>query len=56
MITLWHVLEHLPDLEKQIKNLVSRLTEKGTLVIAVPNYKSYDAEHYGEYWAAYRCA
>jgi 2-polyprenyl-3-methyl-5-hydroxy-6-metoxy-1,4-benzoquinol methylase len=53
VITLWHVLEHLPNLEKQIENLVSRLTEKGTLVIAVPNYKSYDAEHYGPHWAAF---
>lgn len=53
VITLWHVLEHLPNLEKQIENLVSRLAEKGTLVIAVPNYKSYDAEHYGPYWAAF---
>ena len=53
VITLWHVLEHLPNLEKQIENLVSRLTDKGTLVIAVPNYKSYDAEHYGPYWAAF---
>ncbi len=53
VITLWHVLEHLPNLEKQIENLVSRLTDKGTLVIAVPNYKSYDAGHYGPYWAAF---
>jgi 2-polyprenyl-3-methyl-5-hydroxy-6-metoxy-1,4-benzoquinol methylase len=53
VISLWHVLEHLPNLEKQIGNLVSRLTDKGTLVIAVPNYKSYDAQHYGPYWAAF---
>lgn len=52
-ITLWHVLEHLPNLGDQIKNLVFRLKEDGALVIAVPNYKSYDANYYGEYWAAY---
>ena len=23
------------------------------MVIAVPNFKSYDAKHYGKYWAAY---
>lgn len=53
IITLWHVLEHLPDLETQIEDVVSRLTQNGTLVIAVPNFKSYDAKLYGEYWAAY---
>lgn len=53
VITLWHVLEHLPDLENQIEKIVSLLDKNGTLVIAVPNFKSYDAEHYGKYWAAY---
>lgn len=53
VITLWHVLEHLPDLESQVSKLVGLLTESGTLVIAVPNFKSYDAEYYKEYWAAF---
>ncbi|MCM4167855.1 methyltransferase [Arenibacter sp. H213] len=52
-ITLWHVLEHLPDLEEQIKVLTGLLSENGTLIIAVPNYKSYDAIHYKQYWAAF---
>ena len=25
----------------------------GTLIVAVPNHNSFDAEHYKEYWAAY---
>ncbi|HEA19928.1 hypothetical protein LCGC14_1271470 [marine sediment metagenome] len=53
IITLWHVLEHLPDLEKQILKFHSILKVNGTLIVAVPNYRSYDAEHYKEYWAAY---
>lgn len=53
IITLWHVLEHLPDLEEYIEMLASKLEEEGTLVIAVPNFKSFDARHYKEYWAAY---
>lgn len=53
VITLWHVLEHLPDLEHQIRQISSLLHDKGTLVVAVPNFKSYDATHYGEFWAAY---
>ncbi|WP_394974421.1 class I SAM-dependent methyltransferase [uncultured Croceitalea sp.] len=53
VITLWHVLEHLSDLENQIKTLISLLSKNGTLVIAVPNFKSYDANHYGKFWAAF---
>ncbi|NDV42124.1 class I SAM-dependent methyltransferase [Flagellimonas sediminis] len=52
-ITLWHVLEHLPNLDDQIKTIASLLKDDGVLVIAVPNFKSYDASHYGKYWAAY---
>ena len=53
VITLWHVLEHLPDLESQIAKLVGLLTNTGTLIVAVPNFKSYDANYYKEYWAAF---
>jgi len=52
-ITLWHVLEHLPDLENQIETLVNLLEENGVMVIAVPNFKSFDAKHYKTYWAAF---
>ncbi|SHI48926.1 class I SAM-dependent methyltransferase [Pseudozobellia thermophila] len=53
VITLWHVLEHLPDLEAQIAKLKSLLDDDGVLVVAVPNFKSFDAKHYGRFWAAY---
>lgn len=53
VITMWHVLEHVPDLEKQIQELKRLLKTSGTIVIAVPNYKSFDAQHYGKFWAAY---
>lgn len=52
-ITMWHVLEHIPQLEKQILFLKEHLQQGGTLIIAVPNYKSYDAKHYQAFWAAY---
>ncbi|SDQ13980.1 class I SAM-dependent methyltransferase [Flagellimonas zhangzhouensis] len=52
-ITLWHVLEHLPNLDKQIEDFVSLLEDEGTLIIAVPNFKSYDSKHYKTFWAAY---
>lgn len=53
VITLWHVLEHLPNLNQQLSDLNNLLKPNGTLVIAVPNYKSYDANYYKEFWAAY---
>ncbi|MFL9845849.1 class I SAM-dependent methyltransferase [Flavobacterium rhizosphaerae] len=52
-VTMWHVLEHVPDVEVQIKELKRVLKPDGVLVIAVPNYKSYDAQYYGPFWAAY---
>lgn len=53
VITLWHVLEHLPNLDLQINKIVSLLNEDGALILAVPNFQSYDANYYGKYWAAY---
>jgi 2-polyprenyl-3-methyl-5-hydroxy-6-metoxy-1,4-benzoquinol methylase len=53
VITLWHVLEHVANLNELITELKKRLNEKGTLFIAVPNYKSNDATHYGMQWAGY---
>ena len=53
VITLWHVLEHLPKLDTHIQLFRKLLKPNGLLIIAVPNYKSYDATHYKEFWAAY---
>lgn len=53
IITLWHVLEHLPNLEEHIAVFKRLLKPNGTLIIAVPNYKSYDAKIYKTYWAAF---
>ncbi|RUT70608.1 class I SAM-dependent methyltransferase [Flavobacterium cupreum] len=53
VITMWHVLEHVPNLELQIQELKRLLKPTGTLIVAVPNFKSYDAKYYKEFWAAY---
>ena len=53
VITMWHVLEHVPNLELQIAELKRLLKPTGTLIVAVPNFKSYDAQHYKTFWAAY---
>lgn len=53
VITLWHVLEHVTDLDDTLSFFKNHLSNKGTLIIAVPNYTSFDAQHYKEYWAGY---
>ncbi len=53
VITLWHVLEHLQDLSGTFARLRQLLAENGTLVIALPNSASYDANHYQAYWGAF---
>jgi len=53
VITMWHVLEHVPDLDAQLHSLKRLLKPEGTVIIAVPNFKSYDAHHYQSFWAAY---
>ena len=53
VITLWHVLEHIPNLEQTMQRIATMLHDKGHLMVAVPNYRSHDAEWYGTYWAAF---
>ncbi len=52
-ITLWHVLEHVHDLHNYIDKFYSLLKKDSVLIIAVPNYTSYDANEYESAWAAY---
>lgn len=53
VITMWHVLEHVDDLKWQMAQLQRLIKKGGRIVIALPNYKSYDATFYKEKWAAY---
>ncbi len=52
-ISMWHVLEHVPSPEAQVTELKRLLKADGTLFIAVPNFKSHDAQYYQSFWAAY---
>ena len=53
VITMWHVLEHVDNLRWQVEQLQRLIKPKGRIVIALPNYKSYDGQYYKEKWAAY---
>jgi len=52
VISMWHVLEHVPDLNSRILQLKKIIANNGILIIAVPNIDSKDAGIYGKYWAA----
>lgn len=52
-ITLWHVLEHVTDMNQTLSFFKEALHKNGVLIIAVPNHVSFDAKYYREYWAAY---
>lgn len=53
VITLWHSLEHLNTLTRFLEKISVSLNANGVVMIAVPNYKSFDAEYYKQDWAAY---
>jgi 2-polyprenyl-3-methyl-5-hydroxy-6-metoxy-1,4-benzoquinol methylase len=53
IISMWHVLEHVPDLNKRVEEIKRLIKPKGIIIIAVPNCNSLDAKIYKENWAAY---
>jgi 2-polyprenyl-3-methyl-5-hydroxy-6-metoxy-1,4-benzoquinol methylase len=52
-ITLWHVLEHIHQLNENMATFNRLLKSDGKLIIAVPNNDSSDALHYKQFWAAF---
>lgn len=53
VVSMWHVLEHVHQLNDYIATIHKILKEDGLLIIAVPNYQSLDADRYQAHWAAY---
>ncbi|RYZ19603.1 MAG: class I SAM-dependent methyltransferase, partial [Sphingobacteriales bacterium] len=52
-ITMWHVLEHVHDMNGYLSRIAQLMKPGAVAFIAVPNYTSDDATRYGEHWAAY---
>ena len=52
-ITLWHVLEHMQNLDNMGESFYRWLKDEGALIIAMPNHQATDAKHYGADWAAW---
>jgi 2-polyprenyl-3-methyl-5-hydroxy-6-metoxy-1,4-benzoquinol methylase len=53
VISMWHVLEHVPKLNERVEELRRLIKPNGLIIIAVPNCDSLDAKIYKEFWAAY---
>lgn len=52
VVTLWHVMEHIRDLDALWTELYRITKEEGVVIVAVPNTGSYDFGKYGAGWAA----
>ncbi len=53
VITMWHVLEHVHDINERLNQVRRLLKDDGLAVIALPNRDSWDASHYKSLWAAW---
>lgn len=53
LITLWHVLEHVPDPNETLIKIRELLAPNGVLLIAVPNHSSVDGKKYKAFWAGF---
>jgi len=53
VITLWHVLEHVPNLNERLGQISKLLKPDGLLLIALPNHLSWDATYYKDFWAGF---
>ena len=53
IITMWHVLEHVYDLDGYMKKIKNILNDNGIVIIAVPNHKCFDQKFYGRHWAGW---
>ncbi len=50
MVVLWHVFEHLKHPDQTIEEIHRILKPGGKLIIAVPNFSSWQARWAGEHW------
>ena len=49
-VTLWHSLEHLRDPIAGLAQLKGMLASNGTLIVAVPNARGWQARFFGHHW------
>lgn len=53
IVSMWHVLEHVHNLNERLNIIYRLLKNDGIAIIAVPNQSSFDAAYYKKKWAGY---
>lgn len=51
VISMFHVLEHVSNIDERMNDLKRLIKANGYVFIALPNIESWDAQHYKEFWA-----
>src|SRR5436305_1644830 len=52
-VTMWDVLEHVPQPRQDLALVRRALRSSGTLVLSLPNIDSFSARMFGPYWAGW---
>ena len=52
-LTMWHSLEHVFSYKDTLSLVSEILISKGNLIVACPNYESFDANYYKKFWAGF---
>ncbi|MEP0201876.1 MAG: class I SAM-dependent methyltransferase [Halioglobus sp.] len=50
IIVIWHVLEHMENHEQLLDEVTKHLSDKGILVVAVPNFGSLQQRLFSKHW------
>ena len=53
LITMWHSIEHIHEINDILPVLISKLKDDGYLMIACPNVEAYEKKYFDEMWIAY---
>ena len=53
LIIFWHSFEHISNPKSFLEVLKKSLNTNSTVVIALPNYMSFDSQYYKTFWAGY---
>ena len=54
IVTVWDVVEHIPQVNKVFSALNNTITRGGYLFLTTPNIKSWDSKLLGKYWYGYK--
>ena len=53
IITMWHSLEHVHNIEELFKLIIEKIKDDGFLILAVPNIDAYERKFFKFNWVAY---